>query len=897
MKNNNYPVGGPDSTVIKLFQSAWKGELEEVKLLIEQGLNVNVYQNTYSLLMAASSSNNTELIKYLIAKGAKVNDANDSGETALHFVAWKGNLDAVKELVEHGADVNAYYRANGGLTPLLCAAESRSLETVKYLEEHGANSSFRDKETDSSPLRSAAYGGSFEVFKYFADKQPKDYNWSEGLIFAVIARNLDMVKYAVEQKKANIHKSVKYRNLPIHEAATKSYRDIDNEESQSLAIVKYLVSKGAKLSEINNGNIFPWALDNCDEQTIAYFLEQGVTYTIETVFDEYGWTPLAAALDNGNMVLAKHLLGKDKDPQYRGLPMVVFFSDGLYNSPQIIKFLIDNEINKSSYPQAFLRCAQYNDPKSAKLLLDAGVDINTKDANGINALYYTKNIELAKELIARGIDTNNEEGLKTAWDNFPLLQILVENGVQIPISPENANIGLRKAALLGDEQNTSYFLSRGADVNSCDNNGQTALILNAIQGYPSCGWGWGEEDIQVSPAVAKVLINAGANINAMDASKRTALHYLAGGQWCRMMPGPIPMGSRRERQQGFHGDPVAPPLQYHDLILVLLLEKGAKLNEIDNAGNTPLLVAARERNYKALELLLKAGAKMEIKNNDGKTFFDYINDHGSLKVIKDAGLIDHIPQSVRNQAFEMYIYDCNRSNKYDPKIAKNLIECGANINSVFSGSGNALMFVLDRFYSGIKQAIVEDLVALGTNLKGVDGGKRTALHYAVEKSEVSVDIVEFLIQKGADIEAKDNSTLTPLTIANVTNKKEHAQALIKAGAKRDISSEWWFTIHENWFHDDNRIVAKLEKLLNEGVDINTKLIHDMSPTSTRKMPGCGMTALMYLSQKGKIDAVKSLLLRGAVLDLKDDNGKTALDYAKKENRIEMINFLVDKGAE
>ena len=627
-----------------------------------------------------------------------------------------------------------------------------------------------------------------------------------------------------------------------------------------------------------------------------------VAYKPNPDLEKNGWTPLAAALDNGNMVVAKHLLGNDKNPQFRGLPLVVFFSDGLHDSPQIIKFLIENEVNKSSYPQAFLHSAQCNDTESVKLFLDAGVNVNTKDDNGINALFYTENAELAKELISRGIDKNNEAGLKTVWNNFLVLQILVENGVHIPISHENANRGLRKAALLGDEQNTSYFLSRGADVNSCDtsslnNNrnasGQTALMLNAVQGYPQCGWGGSN---QVSPAVANILLKAGADINAKDASKRTALHHLAVNQSCRFMPGPIPMGTRYEREQGFHGDPSIPPEQYHDSIMVLLLKKGARLNETDNEGNTPLLIAAMFRNYKALELLLKFDAKMEIKNNKGNTFFDYINDSGSLKVIKDAGLINHIPQSVRDRAFEWFIYDCNRNSKYDSKIAESLIDCGVNVNYAFDGDENALMFVLDRFYSGIKKSAVEHLVTLGTNLKMADREKKTALHYAVEKKDVSAYIVDFLIKKGADIEAKDNSMLTPLTVANVMNKKEHAQILIKAGAKRDITAEWWFTIYENWYHDDNRIVAKLEKLLDEGVDINTKLTHDIRPTWSSKMPGCGMTALMYLSQKGKIEAVKSLLSRGASLDIKDDNGVTALNYSKKESRTEMINFLVEKGA-
>lgn len=893
-------INEPDSIAIQLFQAAWKGGLEEIKLMVEQGQDVHIYQNSYSLLMAACSSNNTELIKFLIAKGANVNDANNSGETALHFVAWKGNLEAVKALVEKGADVNAYYRANGGLTPLLCAAESGSLATVKYLEKHGANSLFRDQETDSSPLRSAAYSGNFEMFRYFADKQPKGYNWSEGLIFAIIARNLEMVKYAVEQKKANIHQSVQYRKLPIHEAAQKSHSGNDNEESRNLAIVKYLISKGAKLSEINNGEIFPWALDNCDEQTIEYFLQKGVTYKPEADLNEYGWTPLAAALDNGNMVIAKYLLGINKDPRFRDLPLVLYFADGLYNSPQIIRFLINHRLNRKYYPEAFLSCARHNDWESAKLLLDAGVDINTKDADGINALFYTTDADLAHELIARGIDTDNEEGLKTVWNNFPVLKTLVESQAEIPISPENRNKGLRKAALLGCEWGVSYFLSRGADVNSSDSavpqnshyiSGLTALMLNAQQGYSDCGWG---NDNQVSPAIAKILINAGADINAKDETNSTALHYLSMGQQCRLMPSPIPMGSRRDRERGAHGDPAMPPNQNHDSILIILLEKGVKLNETDKDGNTPLLTAAKWRNYKALELLIKAGARIEIKNKEGKTLFDYVNDSESLWVIKEAGLIDRIPQKVRDVAFEWFIYDCNRNYKYDPETAKKLIACGANVNYAFNGDKNAMMFVLERFYAGIKKSTVEELMALGTNLKARDREQKTALHYAVEQKEVSPEIVEYLIKKGADIEAKDNSRLTPLTIANVMEKEQHAQILVKAGAKRDVTAEWWFAIYENWYKDDNRMVGKLEDLLDAGVDINTRLTYKIRPGWSSEMPDNGMTALMFLAKKGKIDAVKCLLSRGARLDLKDHDGRTVMSYAADSGKLEMVNLLQEK---
>ena len=46
-------------------------------------------------------------VKALLAKGADVNAKTSYGVTALSFAADRGNLEIVKILLEHGADINA----------------------------------------------------------------------------------------------------------------------------------------------------------------------------------------------------------------------------------------------------------------------------------------------------------------------------------------------------------------------------------------------------------------------------------------------------------------------------------------------------------------------------------------------------------------------------------------------------------------------------------------------------------------------------------------------------------------------------------------------------------------------------------------------------------------------
>ncbi|MCX2475538.1 ankyrin repeat domain-containing protein [Pedobacter sp. MC2016-05] len=48
---------------------------------------------------------------------------------------------------------------------------------------------------------------------------------------------------------------------------------------------------------------------------------------------------------------------------------------------------------------------------------------------------------------------------------------------------------------------------------------------------------------------------------------------------------------------------------------------------------------------------------------------------------------------------------------------------------------------------------------------------------------------------------------------------------------------------------------------------------------------------MYAAKYGQLEAAKFLINAGAKMDLKNNEGKTALDYAHKYNKKELIDFL------
>ena len=131
-------------------------------------------------------------------------------------------------------------------------------------------------------------------------------------------------------------------------------------------------------------------------------------------------------------------------------------------------------------------------------------------------------------------------------------------------------------------------------------------------------------------------------------------------------------------------------------------------------------------------------------------------------------------------------------------------------------------------------------------LKDNDDWDETSLHNAAWKD--SLDVATLLIDRGADIEAKDNNGWTPLHGAAVDNSLAVARLLIDHGA--DIDAK-----------DDN-----------------------------------GWTPLHGAAQENSLDVASLLIKLGADIDAKDNNGRTPLQWAAFDNSLDVARLLIDHGA-
>lgn len=96
---------------------------EMLALLLDAGADINATDECGSALteLADDWRNNLPLIHFLLARGANPDARDDRQRTALFFAVGRGNLEHARELLSHGADVNATDRY--GITPYCLTGE------------------------------------------------------------------------------------------------------------------------------------------------------------------------------------------------------------------------------------------------------------------------------------------------------------------------------------------------------------------------------------------------------------------------------------------------------------------------------------------------------------------------------------------------------------------------------------------------------------------------------------------------------------------------------------------------------------------------------------------------------------------------------------------------------
>ena len=222
-------------------------------------------------LHKACEVGNLEAVKYLVEKGADINVKDMWGETSLHYACRKGHLEVVKYLVEKGEGIHA--KNKYGNIPLYLACQHGHLEVVKYLVEKGADVNAKNK-YGNTPLHYACREGHLEVVKYLL------------------------------KKRADVNAAEKDGIIPLHWACEKGH----------LEVVEYLLEKGADMNAKNKDGYSSLylAAQNSHVGAIKLLLEKGADVQAK---DNNGNSPLHYAAWMGHVEAVKLLLEKGADMQ------------------------------------------------------------------------------------------------------------------------------------------------------------------------------------------------------------------------------------------------------------------------------------------------------------------------------------------------------------------------------------------------------------------------------------------------------------------------------------------------------------------------------------------------------------------------------------------------------
>ncbi|KAL5088278.1 hypothetical protein Trisim1_006730 [Trichoderma cf. simile WF8] len=342
-------------------------------------------------------------------------------------------------------------------------------------------------------------------------------------------------------------------------------------------------------------------------------------------------------------------------------------------------------------------------------------------------------------------------------------------------------------------------------------------------------------------------------------------------------------------------------------VVELLIIAGANLEVKDlNHGATPLFCAAAAGNAAVVKLLLEKGSDINARDffsrtplsfaslDGGKTTVELLRQSGGMIDAKDGFAYYRLSRyySVddmklltsadknENEATTQY----SKLNHYNmPEIDSDvdiyhLIDGSADLNAKDSGGRTLLSLAAELDRHDIIQLLIEtEKVDLNET---DDETGMTALHRAAGRGHISV--VKLLVNAGAQLEIKEKKyQMTALGFAICNNQKVVFDFLLQKDANIYIADIYGRTTLHNaaiWGE-----LAIIQQLADRGVDINARVPD-------------GRTALYAAIQRGDFDATKLLVERGAGVNARDKEGRTPLHYAAIGN-VDIVRLLIERGAD
>ncbi|XP_075205906.1 ankyrin-2 isoform X39 [Anomaloglossus baeobatrachus] len=533
---------------------------------------------------------------------------------------------------------------------------------------------------------------------------------------------------------------------------------------------------------------------------------------------------------------------------------------------------ISEQESMSDSNTSFLKAARSGNLDKVLEYLKGGVDINTCNQNGLNALHLAAkegHLYLVQELLERGssVDSATKKGntalhIASLAGQVEVVKTLVKQGANINAQSQNGFTPLYMAAQENHLEVVKYLLENGANQSTATEDGFTPLAVALQQGHNMVVAILLENDTK-----GKVRLPA-LHIAARKDDTKSAALLLQNDHNADVQS---KMMVNRTTESGF--TPLHIAAHYGNVnVATLLLNRGAAVDFTARNGITPLHVASKRGNTNMVKLLLDRGGQIDAKTRDGLTPLHCAARSGhdtAVELLLERGA----PLLARTKNGLSPLHMAAQGDHVE--CVKHLLQHKAPVDDVTLDYLTALHVAAHCGHYRVTKLLLDKRA--NPNARALNGF--TPLHIACKKNRIKV--MELLVKYGASIQAITESGLTPIHVAAFMGHLNIVLLLLQNGASPDVTN----IRGETALHMAARAgqVEVVRCLLRNGALVDARAREEQTP-------------LHIASRLGKTEIVQLLLQHMAHPDAATTNGYTPLHISAREGQVDVASVLIEAGA-